>query len=357
MSLSVKLTQAAILAESRKPLIVDEIHLPETLEAGQVLVELFYSGICGSQIGEIDAVKGEDKYLPHLLGHEGVGKVLEIGPGVRHVKPGETVVLHWRKGLGIEAQPAVYQWRGKPLNAGWVTTFNRHAIVAENRCTPIPADFDLELAPLFGCAVTTALGVLQNNAQLKIGESVVILGAGGVGLNMIQGAEMMTAYPIVAVDLYDHRLELARQLGATHTINSRELSPDALAEQLRAIVGPAGADVVIDNTGMPGLIEMAYNLSKNQGRTILVGVPKAGNNISVFSLKLHFGKVLTGSHGGDAEPHLEIPRYLELCKQGKLKLKALISQHYSLEQINEAIADMREGRSAGRCLIYMGDTP
>jgi len=351
MTLSIQTTRAAILTESRQPLVIDEITLPDHLEAGQVLVEIDYSGICGSQIGEIDAVKGPDHYLPHLLGHEGVGKVLETGPGVKHVKPGETVVLHWRKGLGIDAAPAAYLWRGQRLNAGWVTTFNRHAIVSENRCTPISADFDAQLAPLFGCAVTTALGVLQNNAQLKIGESVVILGAGGVGLNMVQGASLMSASDIIAVDLFDNRLALAKKLGATHTINSRDCD---LESELKQILGPAGADVIIDNTGVPALIELAYRLThQTHGRVILVGVPRAGQEVSLYSLRLHFGKRMSGSHGGDAEPHLDIPRYAKLCQQGKLNLKELITDHYSFAQINDAITDMREGKTAGRCLIAL----
>jgi len=156
--------QAAILVEQRKPLVVDEIELPSTLEVGQVLVKVHYSGICGSQLGEIDGAKGEDKFLPHLLGHEASGTVLETGPGVKHVKTGDTVVLHWRKSLGIEGSPPNYLWRGKKLNAGWIATFNEYAIVAENRLTPIPADSDLEVAALFGCAVTTGFGVVVNNA-------------------------------------------------------------------------------------------------------------------------------------------------------------------------------------------------
>lgn len=350
MPLEIQTTRAAILAQSGLPLIIDEIQLPTELQAGHVLVKLEYSGICGSQIGEIDAGKGEDKYLPHLLGHEGVGQVLAIGPGVRHLEPGQTVVLHWRKGLGIDAAPAQYQWQSQRLNAGWVTTFNQHAIVSENRCTPIPDDFDRTLAPLFGCAVTTALGVLQNNAQLKIGESIVIIGSGGVGLHMIQGAAMMTANPIVAVDRYAHKLELARQLGATHTINSSECD---LQTELRRLLGPQGADVIVDNTGLPPIIEMAYQLTHpHRGRTILVGVPKAGQQISIYSLQLHFGKILTGSHGGDAQPDIEIPRYLSLCQQGKLNLKALITDHFDFNDINQAIARMRDGSITGRALIH-----
>src|SRR5262245_35220563 len=121
--------QAAILAEQRKPLVVDEVSLPERLDFGQVLVRVIYSGICGAQLNEIDGAKGEDPYLPHLLGHEGSGVVLEVGPGVKTVSPGQRVVMHWRKGRGIEAATPQYRWRGRPLNAGWVTTFNPYAVV------------------------------------------------------------------------------------------------------------------------------------------------------------------------------------------------------------------------------------
>jgi S-(hydroxymethyl)glutathione dehydrogenase / alcohol dehydrogenase len=165
-------TLAAILVELRKPLVIAEIGLPETLDAGQVLVKVLYSGICGSQLGEIDGAKGEDKFLPHLLGHEGVAKVLAVGAGVRHVKGADTVVMHWRKGRGIEAVTPKYSWEGRSVNAGWVTTFNEYAIISENRLTSIPGDSDLEVAALYGCAVTTGFGAVLNNAKLKIGESV-----------------------------------------------------------------------------------------------------------------------------------------------------------------------------------------
>src|SRR5262249_22511582 len=146
-----------------------------------VLVKIYASGICGSQLGEIDGAKGPDNFLPHLLGHEGSGTVISVGPGVRHVREGQKVVLHWRKSLGIEAQLPAYTWKDRNVNAGWVTTFNEYSIVSENRLTPIPDDSDMEIAALFGCAVTTGFGAVTNNARLKIGESVVIFGAGGIG--------------------------------------------------------------------------------------------------------------------------------------------------------------------------------
>lgn len=345
--------QAAILVAQREPLVVDDVGLPDALGIGQVLVRIACSGICGSQLGEIDGAKGPDAYLPHLLGHEGSGTVVEVGPGVKKVHPGDAVVLHWMRGPGIEADPPKYRWRSRELNAGWVTTFNSWAIVAENRVTPVPADLDPRIAALFGCAVTTGLGTVLNNAKVQLGESVVVLGAGGVGLNVIQGAALHSAHPIVGVDLFENRMELARAVGATHVLNGRD--PDLKAAIL-AITGPKGADVVIDNTGQPAMIQLAYEVAKPQGRVVLVGVPKKGNPTSLYTLPLHFGKVLTGSHGGETRPGEDIPRYLGLHFAGKLNLAPLITREFPLAKVNEAIAQIRSGELAGRCLLRM-DAP
>lgn len=342
--------KAAILVEQNKPLVIDEITLPEELDVGQVLVKIHYSGICGSQLGEISGVKGPDKWLPHLLGHEGSGTVLEVGPGVKHVAKGDVVVLHWRKGPGIEANGPKYRWGDKTVNAGWVTTFNEMAIVSENRLTAVKSDTDLEIAPLMGCAVTTGFGTVLNNAELKIGESVVVYGSGGVGLNMVQAASMTSAYPVIAVDLHDGRLDLAKKLGATHVINANDEDPE---KKIQEILQDQLLDVFIDNTGIPHVIEQGYNLTGPDGRVVLVGVPKAGSDISIHSLKLHFGKRITGSHGGETKPEVDIPRYLRMYDQGRLSLKDVITKVYSLDDINEAIAGMRDGSLSGRCLIKM----
>ena len=345
-----KTMKAAILAELNQPLVIDQVELPSVLEVGQVLVKVHCSGICGSQLGEIDGAKGEDKYLPHLLGHEGSGVVQSVGPGVRFVKPGDHVVLHWRKSQGIESVPPRYTWRGKPLNAGLIATFNEYAVVSENRVTRIDASSDMETASLFGCAVTTGFGVAENNAKIRFGESVVVFGAGGVGLNIVQASSLLSAYPIVAVDLHDGRLELAKTMGATHTINSKKT--DARAA-LREILGNQGPDVFIDNTGQPAIIEMGYELTGPQGRVILVGVPRKGKNIDIYSLPLHFGKIISGSHGGEAVPHVDIPRYRKLLDAGRIQLKPLITEHFKLDEINTAIQRMRSGELSGRCLVSM----
>lgn len=340
--------KAAILTEQKRPLAIETVHLPKSLEYGQILIKVAYSGICGSQLGEIDGAKGPDKYLPHLLGHEASGTVQEIGPGVTKVQQGDSVVLHWMKGVGIESATPRYSWNGNTVNAGAITTFSEYTIVSENRVTKVDARLDKRIAALFGCAVTTGMGVIANNANLKSGESVLVLGAGGVGLNVIQGASLVSAYPVIGVDVHNNRLELASQMGATHTINSKTAKLD---EEISRIMKGELFDVVIDNTGVPELIQLAYELTKPQGRTILVGVPKKGNNISIYSLPLHFGKIIKGSHGGETNPTTDIPRYVKLLDAGVLKLEKIISKEFSLQDINTAIGAMRSGELAGRCLI------
>ena len=348
--MQIKKMKAAILVESNRPLEVAEISLPEELVAGQVLVKISYSGICGAQINEIEAAKGPDKFLPHLLGHEGSGIVLEAGPGVTTVKEGDHVVLHWRPSSGIQSATPTYQWNERNVNAGWVTTFNEYAVISENRLTTIPEDFDMKLAPLFGCAVTTAMGVINNDANVKIGQSVVIFGVGGVGLYIVQSANMVSAYPIIAIDIHDLKLEMAKQFGATHYINSSTTKD--LDDEIHKIVGDKGADVVIETTGIARVIEQAYELTHPDGKTILVGVPTKGDNISIYSLPLHFNKVLTGSHGGDAIPDLEIPRFIKLINAGKMTLNGIITHEFSLDEINRAVELVRGGE-AGRVMIAM----
>jgi S-(hydroxymethyl)glutathione dehydrogenase / alcohol dehydrogenase len=347
--MQVKTAKAAILAQSREPLVVDEIALPETLGVGQVLVKVLYSTICGAQLNEIAAAKGPDKFLPHLLGHEASARVIETGLGVTTVKPGDTVVLHWRPSQGIQCQPPAYQWRGKKLNAGWVTTFNDYAVVSENRMTVIPPDYNLRDAPLLGCAVTTAAGVINNDANVKIGESVVIFGVGGVGLNVVQFADLAGANPIVAVDLVDAKLDMAKNRGATHCLNA-----DAVADldaEIRKIVGAKGPDKVIETTGAKSVIELAYNLTHADGTCVLVGVPS--EKVSIYTLPIHFNKVLTGSHGGDAVPHVDIPRLIRLIEAGRLSFEGLITHEFPLDDINTALDLVRSG-TAGRVLLRVG---
>tara|TARA_B100001123_G_scaffold377600_1_gene445177 strand:- start:116 stop:1141 length:1026 start_codon:yes stop_codon:yes gene_type:complete len=339
--------KSAILVENNKPLVVSDIDLPDKLEFGQVLVKIHYSGICGAQINEIDAVKGPDKFLPHLLGHEGSGIVEKIGKGVTTVNEGDHVVLHWRKSTGIQSVTPEYNWNGKKINAGWVTTFNEKAVVSENRLTVIPNDYDMRTAPLFGCAVTTAFGVVNNDAQIKIGESVLIFGLGGVGLNIVQAASMVSANPIIGIDIHQNKIDMAKKFGLTHGI---KYDTNNLKESIYEIIGKKGADITLETTGINRVMEQAYEITAAQGKTILVGVPN--DKITIYSLPLHFNKTLTGSHGGDSLPDQDIPRYIKLIKQKKMSLDNIITHEFELNDINQALDLFRSGK-AGRIIIKM----
>jgi S-(hydroxymethyl)glutathione dehydrogenase/alcohol dehydrogenase len=245
----------------------------------------------------------------------------------------------------------VYESRIGKVNAGWVTTFNEYTIVSENRVTKIPVDFDPEIAALFGCAVTTGFGVVTNNAHLAIGQSIAIFGAGGIGLNIVQGAALAGGNPIIALDRFDNRLELARSLGATHTINVTKA--DA-TEEIRNIVGHDGVDVAVDNTGSVDVISLASRLTNAHGRTVLVGVPPKDSTAAISTLPLHFEKRLVGSHGGECRPDIDIPRYVRLVREGRLHLAGLIGTRYPLADVNDAIVDMTSGRLAGRAIVRLG---
>jgi S-(hydroxymethyl)glutathione dehydrogenase/alcohol dehydrogenase len=343
--------RAAVLAEQNRPLVLDELEVPE-LRYGQVLVQIECSAICGAQLNEIDGAKGPDRFLPHLLGHEAAARVVEVGEGVTSVSPGERVVCHWRKGAGIDAPTTSYASAtfGR-VNAGWVTTFSEYSVVSENRVTPIPEDLPAETGALLGCAVTTAIGVVNNDARLGIGQSVAVFGTGGVGLSIVQFASLVAGHPIVAIDIHPDKLELARSLGATHVIDA--MRADVL-EELSAIAGPQGVDVAIETTGVTDVIETAYEATSAEGRVVLVGVPtKAARHPSLYTLPLHFEKVLTGSEGGGSRPDVDIPRVVRLHEAGKVSFDRLVGRRYPLERINDAIEDLRGGNIPGRCIVSM----
>jgi S-(hydroxymethyl)glutathione dehydrogenase/alcohol dehydrogenase len=328
--------KAAILTALNQPLVVDDLLVP-ALDVGQVLVQMRYATICGAQLGEIAGKKGPDKYLPHLIGHEGVGTVLDIGPGVTTKSVGDRVILHWRPSEGIAAKGPLYRCGSEVVNAGPMACFAEQCIVSENRLTLLPDGIDERVAPLFGCALTTAYGVVTNDANVKPGQSVLVFGAGGVGLAVVQMAALVNAYPIHVVDPVSSKVLAAIERGAQVAVRAKD----------------ERYDVVFDTTGIGSVIEHAYALTKPQGRTILIGVPQHDDPITIHSLPLHFGKVLTGSQGGDCQPHVDIPRMAALVRAGKLNLDGLVTHEYPLDCINDALDLVRSG-TAGRVLLRMG---
>jgi len=341
--------KAAILVKQNAPLTVAEVDLPK-LDIGQVLVKIDASGICGKQMEEISGKRGADPYIPHLLGHEGAGTVVEIGPGVRKVNPGDHVVLHWVKGSGMDSLPPRYNWDDTEISAGWVTTLSEYTVASENRLTVIPQDIPSDVASLLGCAVTTGLGIVFNNAALMPGQSIAIFGVGGIGLNVIQGAALVNAYPIVAIDLFDDKLEQAESFGATHKIRADQ---DDLLGALTELTGGQGFDAAVDTTGNAKVRQTTYQATGNKGRAIFAGVPHIDEQITIDSFPIHFGRKVIGSHGGETDPDIDIPRYVQLYQLGKLKLDELISHRYRLDGINQAVETVSSGK-ARRCVVEMG---
>jgi S-(hydroxymethyl)glutathione dehydrogenase / alcohol dehydrogenase len=339
--------RAAVLYEIDKPLVIEEVEVPD-LKHGQVLVDVKCSGLCHKQLEEITGKRGRDPYLPHLLGHEGAGIVEEIGPGVTLVNPGDHVVLGWMKGKGIESSTPCYSKSGQPINAGWITTFNEMAVVSENRITPIHKAIPFDAAALLGCAVTTAFGVVSRIAKMEPGGKVVVFGIGGIGLNVVQCAALFGAAQIIAVDINDDKLALARCLGATDTVNA---TGGGEIDQVLELTNDLGADYCFEAAGDIRVMEKAYQVTASNGLTVLMGVPKLGDKLRIDPIPLYLGKRLTGCHGGDTVKEVDIPHCVDMYLTGKLKLDELITERIKLEQINAAFEKMKERNLVGRSVI------
>lgn len=334
--------RAAILTRLDSPLTLADVGLTE-LTYGQVRVRILASGICGAQLAEIRGDKGNGGHLPHLLGHEGCGIVEEVGPAVRNVKPGDKVVMHWRKGEGIESDFPKYLYDGKTITSGKVVTFAESAIVSENRLTRVPADTPRELCALLGCGLSTALGTIENEADLKFGESVLIVGVGGLGANLILAARIRGAGVIVATDVNDKE-RLARDMDA-----------DAFFMSYNVTRQSTRFDVIVDTSGSPAAMEDCLPLLKSHGRYVMVGQPRPGADVAMRNAKHMFdgeGKRIIATQGGQFNPTRDVPRYVALWQAGKIRLDALITHRIPLEEINAGLDLVRAGQ-AGRVLIEM----
>jgi len=343
-------TTAAILVELSQPLELVELEIPP-LKPGQVLVEVAYSGVCHTQVLEARGHRGEDRFLPHCLGHEGSGIVREIGEGVTKVAPGDSVILSWIKGSGLDVPGTVYDWNGRAVNAGGITTFAQYAVIAENRLTPLPCGISLQHAALIGCAIATGAGAVINAAQAQAGRSLAVLGIGGVGLCAVAAAALSGCRPVVAVDLKPHKLALARQMGATETIEAGNTDVVAAIGDLC----PGGVDYAIEATGRPAVMLQALASVRAQGgAAVIVGNAHSGERLELDPRQLNQGKRLLGTWGGDSVPDRDYPRYCELVASGRLDLGPMLSSPYPLAAINQALDDL-EAALVVRPIIAMAD--
>ena len=335
--------KAAVLEKLNYPLAIREI-FPTQLLPGQVYVKVLASGLCGAQLHEIRGHKGNGKFLPHLMGHEGCGIVKEVGPGVTTVQEGDKVVMHWRPGSGIESEFPKYHLGEKIISSGKCTTLSECSIVSENRLTKVPHDTPTVLAAMLGCSLTTALGIIDNECNLKFGESVAVIGCGGVGLNLIQAAKMKSAYPVYGVDINDKMFDLTHQIGVDIFTCDLEFIPEKV-------------DVILDTTGVPEVISKAFDKLAPSGRLIMVGQPAPGTDLNIFNPLSMFdgqGKSIRASQGGGTKPDEDIPRYIKLANREMLDFNTLHTDTFALDNINDAFDLLKTG-NAGRIMIKIGE--
>lgn len=344
-----KSIRAAVLTKLGNPLeIIEGIEVPE-LRPGQVLVKVSYAGVCHSQLMEARGKRGDDPFLPHMLGHEGTGVVVEIGEGVTKVKVSDHVVLGWIKGEGADAGGTKYMApNGQIINSGGVTTFSDYTVVSENRLVPLPEGTPDDLGVLYGCALPTGMGIVLNEISPERGAKLLVFGLGGIGLSALMAANLNDPSLLIAVDIEDSKLGLARTLGATHTINSSLTDP---VQAVMDLTENKGVDYVVEAAGLGSTISQAFEMVRRYGgRCIFASHPQPGERVSIDPFEMICGKSLEGSWGGSSKPDRDIPILGKYYREGKLGLEYLISRTYTLETINEALDDL-EARKIVRALI------
>tara|TARA_B100000212_G_scaffold306851_1_gene255640 strand:- start:1032 stop:2084 length:1053 start_codon:yes stop_codon:yes gene_type:complete len=329
--------KAAILVETKKPLIIDEISINK-LYRGQVLVKLNQSGVCRSQLFEIDGERGEDKWLPHLLGHEAIGEVVDVGEGVKTVQKGDNVVLSWIKSEGISAEPAKYNWGNKIVNSGRVTTFSEYTICSEDRCIQINKTLTSIVGASLGCAIPTGYGLGLTLYEMKFAKYVGIVGLGGIGMSALLGVQNESNAKIIAIDLSEERLYQAKKLGAHHIINASKVHD--LKNEIKKI-NPNLLDIVIECSGSINALNNSLKLIQNKGIVKFVSHPRFGDLLSIDPFELILGKRIEGSWGGGINPDIHLNKIAKKVSKNKDFLEIYSKKEYSLEDINNAILDLK----------------
>jgi Zn-dependent alcohol dehydrogenase len=359
--------KAAVCRQFGAPLVIEDVDLAAP-RAGEIRVKLAACAICHSDI--ILAEGGWGGTLPAVYGHEAAGVVEEVGAGVSHVRPGDHVVVtlirfcgHCRAcSAGSQVQcdavfpldersPLTASGSGETLAHGLRTgAFAEYVVVEASQAVAIPQDVKLDAACLIACGVLTGLGAVTNTAGVRAGETVVVIGTGGVGLNSVQGAALVGAARIIALDLSPSKREAALRFGATHAFDPRD---GDVAAAIKAVNDGRLADWVFVTVGAKSAIEQAMGLMARGGGVVIVGMPAAGVTTSFdpawFAAD---GQRILGSKMGSARIRIDVPRIVELYRQGRLKLDELISGRYRLEQINDAIAGVTRGEAVRNVIVF-----
>ena len=364
--------KAVVCRELNKPISVETVEI-ESPHADEVMIKIGACGVCHS---DFSATNGTIPLPPPLvLGHEAAGKICEVGEGVTDIAVGDSVVVSWvptcgkcrfcvmgRPALCVMSQKAAFTMcdgtsrlkdaNGKPLNhmAG-VAVMAEYATVHRNNVIKIDDDIPADKAAIVGCAVMTGVGAAINTVTVEPGSSCAVWGAGGVGLNAIQGCALGGAEKIIAIDMSDKKLEFARTFGATHTINPND-DGDAVAKVME-LTGGEGADYAFECIGLGATITQAYNAVRRGGTAVVVGVAPPTETVTLGAFMMPFTeKALVGSLYGSTRPSIDFPRLLNLYKAGRLKLDELVTATYSIDQAPEAFADLEAGVNARGVIVF-----
>jgi S-(hydroxymethyl)glutathione dehydrogenase / alcohol dehydrogenase len=360
--------RAAVLRDVGTPLRVEEIELAPP-GPGSVRVRMVATGVCHSDLSLARGTMAQT--IPAVLGHEGCGRVVAVGHDVRTVSPGDAVLFNWAPPCRecwwcLHGEPYLCPHAGDAATVPYATlsdgtpllaslgvaAFATETVVAESACIPVPAGIDLEEAALLGCAVLTGVGAVLHAAVVRPGDSVAVIGLGGVGLCAVQGARLAGAATIIAVDASPEKAGLARRLGATDVVQP---GPD-LGRSIRALTEGRGADHAIECVGRAETIRMAWSVTRRGGHATIVGLGPKTDVVSFNALEIaYFARSLRGCMYGNADPATEIPVLLEHVRAGRLELGALVTRRITLDDVESAFEDMSAGRGARSLIVFDGD--
>ena len=361
--------KAAVLYETNQALEIRELE-QEPPKAGEVRVRVGAAGVCAS---DRHVMKGTSLLpLPVVLGHEAAGTVEEVGEGVVRVKPGDRCILSFVSNCGhcrtcrvglpnicetnLETGPSQYDGTTRlhdgdtgVYQMGKLGAFAESMVIPQQACQPVPDEVPFPVGALIGCRVTTGVGAVINSPAAAAGMSVAVFGCGGVGLNVIQGARLMGASRIIAVDIYDHKLEFSYRFGATDTVNSREVDP---VEAIRDLTGD-GVDMALDSFGAPDVVAGAVKSLRRGGTAISVGLAPVGATAPIDVVDMiRSQKTLVGSYYGSASPHETFKKLVDYYLKGKIDLDSMITRTYSLEQVNEGFDAIAQGEDGVGVIVF-----
>ncbi len=330
------LTAAALFKMNSKLKLIN-LKIPK-LKRGQVLVKIFYSGICKSQIMEIFGGRENKKWLPHLLGHEASGKVIQVGKNVKKVKPNDEVILTWIKSIGREAKSPEFFYNKKKINAGKVTTFSNYSIVSENRLVKKPKALNFRDSIFFGCAFPTGAGMVFNDIKVSKKDNIVIIGLGAVGLGTLLALNKYGVKNIIVIDKDKKKHKLAKKLGIKHffsSINHKTI------KKIKNIF-KNGADICFESAGLAKTIEFGMKIVNENGKLHFASHPDNKDFVRLRPHDLIKGKKISGSWGGGSKPDRDVKRFLPILNKKNFNILNLDVKIYKLNQINNAINDFRK---------------